>query len=58
MCENSKKKSAYYELMLYGTYNKDYWLIIQIKENANFGVSGSILYAIIWVECCGHLRRI
>ncbi len=34
MCENSKKKSAYYELMLYGTYNKDYWLIIQIKENA------------------------
>ena len=34
VCENSKKMSAYYELMLYGTYNKDYWLIIQIKENA------------------------
>ena len=34
VCENSEKMSAYYELMLYGTYNKDYWLIIQIKENA------------------------
>ena len=31
VCENSEKMSAYYELMLYGTYNKDYWLIIQIK---------------------------
>lgn len=42
VCENSKKMSAYYELMLYGTYNKDYWLIIQIKRKCNFGVSGSI----------------
>ena len=54
VCENSKKMSAYYELMLYGTYNKDYWLIIQIKENATLECLDQFIRD-IWVECCGHL---
>lgn len=54
VCENSKKMSAYYELMLYGTYNKDYWLIIQIKENATLECLDRFIRD-IWVECCGHL---
>lgn len=54
VCENSKKMSAYYELMLYGTYNKGYWLIIQIKENATLECLDQFIRD-IWVECCGHL---
>lgn len=54
VCENSKKMSAYYELMLYGTYNKDCWLIIQIKENATLECLDQFIRD-IWVECCGHL---
>ena len=54
VCENSEKMSAYYELMLYGTYNKDYWLIIQIKENATLECLDQFIRD-IWVECCGHL---
>ena len=40
--------------MLYGAYNKDYWLIIQIKENATLDDLDQFIRD-IWVECCGHL---
>lgn len=33
---DAKKKTHYYELVLYGKYDKDYWLVIQIKESATF----------------------
>lgn len=32
--EKATETEKYFELLLYGAYNKDYWLIIQIKENA------------------------
>ena len=41
-------------LVLYGKYNKDYWLIIQIKENATLKDLDQFIRN-IWVECCGHL---
>lgn len=51
---NAKKMSSCYELLLYGAYNKDYWLIIQIKENATLEDLDQFIRD-IWVECCGHL---
>ena len=32
--EDLKNEASYYELVLYGKYDKDYWLVIQINENA------------------------
>lgn len=50
----AKEKIKYYELVLHGKYNKDYWLIIQIKENATLEDLDQFIRN-IWVECCGHL---
>lgn len=50
----AKEKAKYYELVLYGKYYKDYWLIIQIKENATLEALDQFIRN-IWVECCGHL---
>lgn len=52
--EKAKKTEKYFELLLYGAYNKDYWLIIQIKENATLDDLDRFIRD-IWVECCGHL---
>ena len=52
--EKAEKTEKYFELLLYGAYNKDYWLIIQIKENATL-VDLDRFIRDIWVECCGHL---
>lgn len=54
MCEKAEKTEKYFELLLYGAYNKDYWLIIQIKENATLDDLDRFIRD-IWVECCGHL---
>lgn len=51
---NEKEKTHYYELVLCGKYNKDYWLIIQIKESATLKDLDQFIRD-IWVECCGHL---
>ena len=53
-CEKAEKTEKYFELLLYGAYNKDYWLIIQIKENATLDDLDRFIRD-IWVECCGHL---
>lgn len=50
----SNRKCRYYELAIYGAYNRDYWLIIEIKETATLKDLDSFLRD-IWVECCGHL---
>lgn len=52
--EDLKEEVSYYELMLYGKYNKDYWLVIQINENATLQDLDQFIRD-IWVECCGHL---
>lgn len=54
LCEKTEKTEKYFELLLYGAYNKDYWLIIQIKENATLDDLDRFIRD-IWVECCGHL---
>ena len=54
LCEKAEKTEKYFELLLYGAYNKDYWLIIQIKENATLDDLDRFIRD-IWVECCGHL---
>lgn len=50
----AKEKTKYYELVLYGKYDKDYWLIIQVKENVTLKDLDQFIRN-IWVECCGHL---
>ena len=52
--DNLKKKVSCYELVLYGKYNKDYWLVIQVNENATLKDLDQFIRD-IWVECCGHL---
>lgn len=52
--EKAEKTEKYFELLLYGAYNKDYWLIIQIKENATLDDLDRFIRD-IWVECYGHL---
>ena len=52
--EKATETEKYFELLLYGVYNKDYWLIIQIKENATLDDLDQFIRD-IWVECCGHL---
>lgn len=52
--EKAEKTEKYFELLLYGAYNKDYWLIIKIKENATLDDLDRFIRD-IWVECCGHL---
>lgn len=52
--EKATETEKYFELLLYGAYNKDYWLIIQIKENATLDDLDQFIRD-IWVECCGHL---
>ncbi len=48
------KKCKYYELAIYGRYDKAYWLIVEIREDAALTVLDSFLRE-IWLECCGHL---
>lgn len=52
--EDLKNEASYYELVLYGKYDKDYWLVIQINENATLEDLDQFIRD-IWVECCGHL---
>ena len=54
LCEKATEAEKYFELLLYGAYNKDYWLIIQIKETATLDDLDRFIRD-IWVECCGHL---
>lgn len=51
---HAKEKTKYYEVVFYGKYDKDYWLIIQVKENATLKDLDQFIRN-IWVECCGHL---
>lgn len=51
---NEKDRVPYLELVLYGTHQKNYWLIIQMKETAKLSALDQFIRD-IWVECCGHL---
>ena len=39
---------------MYGRYDKDYWLIVEVSENATLKELDQFIRD-IWVECCGHL---
>lgn len=52
--EKGKTRCGYFQLLLCGRYNKDYWLIIEISENATLKELDQFIRD-IWVECCGHL---
>ncbi len=62
-CRNRKKKieaetgeteCGYFQVVIQGKYEKDYWLIVEINENATLNEVDRFIRD-IWVECCGHL---
>ena len=52
--EAGKKKQGYFELAICGKYNRDYWLVIEVKDTATLEDVDEFLRD-IWLECCGHL---
>lgn len=52
--ETGKRKCGYFELLIYGKYNHDYWLVIEVKDTVTLGDVDQFLRD-IWLECCGHL---
>ncbi len=52
--ETGKARCGYFQVSVVAKYNSDYWLMIEISENATLK---DLDYFIrdIWVECCGHL---
>ncbi len=51
---SKKKKTGAYDLAISDRYNSDYWLIVEIRENAALSDLDQFIRD-IWVECCGHL---
>lgn len=52
--ENGKRRCGYFELVLCGKYDSDYWLIIEVRDTAALSDLDQFIRD-IWVECCGHL---
>ena len=48
------KKCGYFELVITGKYDNEYWLIIEMREDATLKDLDSFLRD-IWLECCDHL---
>ncbi len=52
--ESSKKQAGYFTIAVKGTYLKDYWLLLEVREDATLSDVDTFLRE-IWLECCGHL---
>lgn len=52
--EKGEKRCRYFQVVITGKYSKEYWLIIEISENATLKELDRFIRD-IWVECCGHL---
>lgn len=52
--ETGRKNCGYFVISIYGRYDKNYWLIIEVNENDTLSELDDFLRD-IWVECCGHL---
>lgn len=52
--ETGMKKCGYFTLLIYGKYDWDYWLVVEVKETAALKDMDKFLRD-IWLECCGHL---
>lgn len=54
--ENTKSRCGYFQIVIAGKYSKDYWLIVEVNENATLRELDQFLRD-IWLECCGHLSE-
>lgn len=52
--EKGKNACGYYMLSVKGKWDKTYWIILEISENATLENLDRFLRD-IWLECCGHL---
>ncbi|MCM1551275.1 MAG: plasmid pRiA4b ORF-3 family protein [Butyrivibrio sp.] len=52
--ETGNKNCGYFDLAIYGKYDRNYWLFVEMKETATLRDLDCFLRD-IWVECCGHL---
>ncbi len=54
--ESGQQSCGYFQLLLYGKYDGDYWLLIEIQDEETLQTL-DVFIRNIWVECCGHLSR-
>ena len=52
--EAGSMRYGYFELVIYGKYDKNYWMVIEIRDDTTLKVLDGFLRD-IWLECCGHL---
>lgn len=52
--ETGKRRCGYFELMITDRYQRDYWLLVEVRDTAKLEDLDEFIRA-IWVECCGHL---
>ena len=52
--EKGKRRCRYFQVVITGKYQKDYWLIVEASENTTLKEL-DVFIRDIWVECCGHL---
>lgn len=52
--ESGSRRCGYFQLAICPKYNREYWMFIEIRENATLNDLDFFLRD-IWLECCGHL---
>ena len=52
--DKTKNTCGYFLVAIQGKYRKEYWLILEVNENALLKDLDQFLRD-IWMECCGHL---
>ncbi|MBS4030663.1 MAG: hypothetical protein KGZ63_04480 [Clostridiales bacterium] len=52
--KGNEKQSGYFSIAVGGTYCKEYWLLLEVREDATLADVDEFLRE-IWLECCGHL---
>lgn len=52
--EKRKRICQYFQVVITGKYQKDYWLIVEASENTTLKELDWFIRD-IWVECCEHL---
>lgn len=53
-CYGAEETCQYVQLLIYGTDNPDYWLIVDARDTSKLRTLDRFLRD-IWLECCGHL---
>ncbi|MDI9470250.1 MAG: hypothetical protein QM296_08590 [Bacillota bacterium] len=52
--DDKGQTTGYFELLLTGRYDRDYWLVIEMDERLDLADLDHFIRN-IWVECCDHL---